>query len=133
MKLKFELITEIPASARSIYSAWLDSEKHALMTDSESAIASQNEGAEYKAHGDYITGKNIELIPFKKIVQSWRSTSFKPEDEDSLIEVTFEEKGNVTEVKLVHSNIPEQEYHVETGWVTHYFEPMKKYFSNLQP
>ncbi len=131
MKLKFKLISEIPATPQAIYSAWLDSERHALMTDSESAIASQVVGAEYKAHGEYITGKNIELIPFKKIVQSWRSSSFKPEDEDSLLEVIFEEKGGETQLTLIHSNIPEQEYHVETGWVSHYFEPMKKYFSSL--
>ncbi len=128
MSLKFTLTAKIPASAKAIYNAWLDSEEHALMTDSESAVASHDVGAEYKAHGEYITGINKELVPNKKIVQTWRSSSFKKSDPDSLIEVLLVEKNGATEITLIHSNIPEPEYHVEKGWVDHYFEPMTRYF-----
>lgn len=54
MRLNFELSTEIPANAETVYNAWLDSEEHALMTDSESAVASHGIGALHQAHGDYI-------------------------------------------------------------------------------
>lgn len=130
MSLKFTLKTEIPASAETIYNAWLDSKEHALMTDAESAVASHEVGAEHKAHGEYIWGKNIELIPNKKIVQTWRTGEFKPTDPDSVIEVLLEEKGGKTELTLIHSEVPDQEYHAETGWVEYYFKPMKAYFES---
>lgn len=130
MNLRFELTTEIPAKAEAVYNAWLDSEEHALMTDSESALASHTVGAEHKAHGAYIWGKNIELVPHSKIVQSWRSNSFKETDSDSIIEVTFEDKGDVTKLTLIHSEVPEKEFEVETGWQDHYFTPMVQYFNS---
>ena len=129
MTLKFQLTTTIPAPAASIYNAWLSSKEHALMTESESALASHEPGAKHKAHGDYIWGINIELVPNKKIVQSWRTGLFTEQDPDSLIEVLLEDKGDATLLTLIHSEVPEQEYHVETGWVEYYFEPMKRYFS----
>jgi activator of HSP90 ATPase len=130
MSLKFEFTTEIPASAAAIYNAWLDSKEHALMTESESAVASHEVGANYKAHGEYISGKNLELVPNVKIRQSWRSDSFKDTDPDSIVEVLLEEKGSVTQLTLIHSGVPEQESHVEKGWIDYYFEPMKRYFGS---
>lgn len=128
MALQFTLHSEIPAMPEMIYNAWLDSEEHAKMTNSESAEASHEIGAKYKAHGEYIVGENKELVPNKKIVQSWRSTSFKDTDPDSIIEVELEESHIGTKLTLVHSMVPDQEFHVEHGWTDHYFTPMIAYF-----
>lgn len=129
MSLTFTLKTEIPAKAERIYNAWLDSEEHAEMTDAEFAIASHKLGAKHQAHGDYIWGENLELIPFQKIIQTWRNAGFKESDENSILEVYFEEKDGITEITLIHKNVPDQEFEVETGWNDYYFEPMKGYFS----
>lgn len=128
MSLSFPVTAVIPAKAETIYNAWLASREHALMTDSDSARASHKIGAIHKAHGTYITGKNLELIPNQKIVQSWRNSDFKKSDPDSLIEVTLKPKGSKTQVTIVHSGIPEHEFQVEQGWVDYYFVPMKHYF-----
>jgi len=130
MSLTFHLTTEIPASAESIYNAWLNSQEHALMTNSESAVASHEVGAAYKAHGEHIWGKNIELVPNKKIVQTWRTKGFKETDPDSLLEVQFEDNGATTKLTLTHSEVPDQEVHAESGWTEHYFKPMTKYFQS---
>ena len=81
----------------------------------ESALASKEVGAEHKAHGDYIFGKNIELVTNEKIVQSWRTVEFAAGDEDSLIEVTFEEQSDHTKVIIKHSNLAENGGHYEQG------------------
>lgn len=130
-KLKFTLSTVLPASPQQVYDAWLDSESHAGMTGGSIAIMSAEVDKPFAAHGAYLWGKYIELIPYKKIVQTWRTTGFKETDNDSTIEVTLEEHTNGTLLTLVHYNVPEQEYHVEQGWVSHYFEPMNTYFKNL--
>ena len=129
--MEFTVTTEIPAKAEDIYVAWLDSDLHAAMTAADSAVASQEIGASHQAHGNYISGKNIELVPNQKIVQSWRTVEFAADDEDSLIEVSLEEEGRYTKITLRHSNLPENGGHYEQGWIDHYFTPMQDYFSNL--
>jgi len=129
MSLEFTVTAVIPASAKDIYDAWLDSEAHAAMTAADSAVASKDVDAEHKAHGDYIWGVNIELIPNKKIIQSWRTAQFKENEADSVIEVSFEEQDDSTTVTIKHTGVPDDEHHVEQGWTDYYFIPMKAYFT----
>ena len=89
MPYTFTLTTTIPASARQIYDAWLDSLGHSEMTGSK-ADMSNEVGADVSAWGGYITGRNLELTPGERIVQSWRTAQFLKEYEDSIITVTLE-------------------------------------------
>jgi hypothetical protein len=87
-------------------------------------------GDEVAAWDGYISGRNLELVPGERIVQSWRTTEFTDEHEDSIITVTLEEVEDGTLLTLVHSKVPEDHKSYEQGgWQTHYFEPMKAYFS----
>ena len=130
MPYTFTLTTTIPASARQIYDAWLDSLAHSEMTGSK-ANMSNEVGADVSAWGDYITGRNLELIPGERIVQSWRTAQFLEEHEDSIITVTLEDAENGTLLTLVHSNVPDDQMSYEQGgWEQHYFGPMKKYFAD---
>jgi len=130
MALSFTVSDVIPASKEAVYNAWLDGEKHAKMTNSASAIGSLEVGGSFMAHDGYISGKNKELASYSKIVQSWRSAEFKDGEEDSLITVTFEDTTSGTLVTLTHSNVPDGGEHYESGWRSHYFEPMKAYFGS---
>lgn len=130
MKKIFTLTSTIPASPADVYTAWLDSKEHAAMTGGSPAIINNELDQPFSAHNAYLWGKNLELIQDQKIVQSWRTTGFKSTDEDSQIEVKFEEHADGTLLTLTHSNIPVQEEHVEQGWVTYYFEPMIAYFKS---
>ena len=129
MALSFTVFDVIPAGKEVVYNASLNSEVHAKMTGTTIAIGSANIGGLFMAHDGYITGKNMELVPCSKIVQSWRSSEFKDSNEDSIIEVTFEDKNGGTLVTLTHSNVPEGGEHYESGWRSHYLEPMKAYFA----
>ena len=129
MQYAFTLTTTIPASAQDIYEAWLDSLAHTEMTGGE-AIMSDEVGAEVAAWDGYITGRNLELVPGERIVQSWRTSEFSDAHEDSIITVTLEEVEDGTLLTLVHSKVPEgQTSYEEGGWEVHYFEPMKEYFA----
>jgi uncharacterized protein YndB with AHSA1/START domain len=129
MQYAFTLTTTIPASAQEIYEAWLDSLAHSEMTGSE-AIMSDEVGAEVAAWDGYITGRNLELVPGERIVQSWRTSEFTDEHEDSIITLTLEEVADGTLLTLVHSKVPEGQTSYERGgWQVHYFEPMKEYFA----
>src|SRR6516165_4145941 len=131
MPYSYTLSAVIPASPAEIYRAWLDSIGHSEMTGGE-ATMSDEVGADISAWDGYITGRNLELVPGERIVQSWRTTQFTDEHEDSIITMTLEGVEDGTVLTLVHSNVPdEQTSYEQGGWQEYYFEPMKEYFAEL--
>lgn len=129
MAYDYILTALIPASPQDIYDAWLDSRAHSAMTGGR-AVQSPEVGAEVSAWDDYISGRNLELVPGERIVQSWRTTEFSDEHEDSIVTLTLEETEGGTLLTLTHSNVPEEQTsYEEGGWATHYFEPMQRYFA----
>lgn len=117
-----------PVAPSTIYKAWLSSDGHTEMTGGR-AECSSVENDEFMAWDGYITGQNKVLIENQKIVQSWRTTEFNEQDEDSelTIELKATEEGCL--LTLTHSHIPNQESDYEKGWIEHYFQPMKEYFT----
>lgn len=94
------------------------------------AFTSDKVGNTFTAWDGYISGKNLELEPYTKIVQSWRSSQFEENEKDSQIEILLKENDGETELTLIHSNVPESGEHYKKGWDEHYFHPMKVYFQN---
>ncbi len=128
MKESIELSVRIPASAERIYKAWLDSGEHSGFTGSPAEIVPEA-GGKFKAWDGYIMGTTLELEPFARIVQAWRTTEFPIESPDSKLEITLEEKGKDTLLTLKHTEIPEgqgEEY--RKGWEEFYFKPLEVYF-----
>ena len=86
MSYDFQLVCDLPASPEAIYKAWLSSEGHSDMTGGEAEV-SDVVGAAYSAWDGYIEGRNVELLPFRRIVQTWRTTEFPEGHEDSTLTV----------------------------------------------
>ncbi len=129
MPYTFTLTTIIPASPEEIYQAWLDSLAHSEMTGG-AANMSEQIGAEVSAWDGYISGRNLELVPGERIVQSWRTSEFADEHSDSVITILLQEADEGTLLTLEHSNVPdEQRSYEEAGWQENYFEPMVAYFT----
>ena len=102
------------------------------MTGGE-ATMSDEIGAEVSAWDGYISGRNLELVPGERIVQSWRTSEFGDEDEDSVITVVLQETEDGTLLTLEHSNVPDEHKSYEQGgWQSNYFEPMVAYFTELK-
>jgi uncharacterized protein YndB with AHSA1/START domain len=128
MAFEFTISDVIPASPRQIYDAWLSSRGHEKMTGGGPARVSARRGARFTAWDGYIAGRNLELEPARRIVQSWRTTEFAESDPDSQIEVLLEPVKGGAKVTLRHSNVPDGHTGYRTGWQDYYFEPMKKHF-----
>jgi uncharacterized protein YndB with AHSA1/START domain len=126
---RIEMSVELEAAPEAVYRAWLSSEGHSAMTGSSARFEVEGRGA-YTAWEGYISGRVLEAVEGRRILQDWRSSDFGDADGDSLLEVILEPKGLGTRLSLVHSRLPDgssAEY--EKGWLVYYFEPMKAYFS----
>ncbi|MEW5855456.1 MAG: SRPBCC family protein, partial [Myxococcota bacterium] len=118
----------IPATPQRIYDAWLDGEQHSAFTGA-SAEVDPEVGGRFTAWDGYIEGKTLEKEANRRIVQSWRTSEFPPEAEDSRVTVELDEVIGGTRVTLIHEDIPEGDSNkYEEGWKDFYFKPMKKYF-----
>ena len=126
--MNFTVTTTINAKAEAIYIAWLNSDQHSQMTGGKAIVSDKVDGT-FSAWDGYIEGKNIELIPFNKIVQLWRTAEFKENEIDSTIELTLEETNGSTLITLVHSNLSEAGEQYIEGWKDNYFTPMAMYFN----
>ncbi|NND08475.1 MAG: hypothetical protein HKN87_19010 [Saprospiraceae bacterium] len=126
--MEFTLTTIIDATPKVIYKAWLNSEMHTKMTGGAASI-SDKIGEKFTAWDGYIEGINLALEPNKRILQSWRTSDFTENDEDSQVEILLEEVRGQTELILIHTKLSEQGRQYIEGWENHYFQPMKKYFS----
>lgn len=117
-----------PVSAKKLYDSWLNSKSHSAFTGSKTHIEPRN-GSNFSAGNGYITGSNLILQPYGRIVQSWRTTDFPEGATDSKLEVLFEKHNNSTKLTIIHTQLPagtEKKY--EKGWKDHYLKPMKAYF-----
>jgi uncharacterized protein YndB with AHSA1/START domain len=132
MPYTFTLTATIPARPEEIYQAWLHSIGHSEMTGGE-ATMSDEVGAEVSAWDGYISGRNLELVDGERIVQSWRTSEFGDEEDDSVITVVLQETEDGTLLTLEHSNVPDEHKSYEQGgWQSNYFEPMVAYFTELK-
>jgi len=90
MKEKFEIREFFNVSPSLIYHAWLDSNAHTEMTGGE-AECSTIVDEDFSAWDGYIWGKNVQLVNNQEIVQTWRTTEFMQEDEDSMVTILLKE------------------------------------------
>ena len=132
MSFKFTVSSVVPATPIAVYDAWLNSKAHGAVTGTK-AKASNTVGGKWSASDDYCFGVNLELVPGKKIVQSWRSTDFADDDRDSRISLDLKPVAGGTKLTLLHSSIPDSQADTgyKEGWMDYYFEPMKQYFEAL--
>jgi activator of HSP90 ATPase len=114
---------------KDLYELYTDSEKHSIATGAPAKISTK-EGSEYSAHNGYITGKNLQLIKDRLIVQSWRAQSWAADDVDSTFIIYLESQGRDTLLHAVHANLPDSAaVSIDSGWHKMYWEPWKLYLA----
>ena len=120
----------IPAKPVQVFEAFIDEKKHSDFTGAK-ATCDPKVGGEFTAWDGYIFGKNMVLEKGKKLVQEWMTTEW-PDYPPSIVEFSFKEKGDGTELTMIHSKVPlEQSESYRQGWIDFYWEPLKKYFKGI--
>ncbi|MEW5798366.1 MAG: SRPBCC family protein [Bacteroidota bacterium] len=112
-----------------VYELLMDAKQHARFTGGKAAI-SRNVGGKFSVFDGYATGKNIELIQDKKIVQTWRASDWE-EGHYSTVEFTFSPVKRGTALTFVQKEIPSEQYaSIKRGWHDFYWKPMKGMLEN---
>ncbi|MBI2934109.1 MAG: SRPBCC domain-containing protein [Chloroflexi bacterium] len=115
----------IKASPHEVYEALMDSRKHSKITGSVARISRQA-GGRFSVWDGGLEGVNLELVPDRKIVQSWRTSEW-PQGHYSTVTFSFRELGDGrTRLTLRHTGVPEDDYeNVKQGWRDFYWKPAK--------
>lgn len=123
-EVEFENVTP-----QDLFDTYLDSQKHGAAIGATAAIQ-REVGGEFRAFGDNgLKGRILELVPGRRIVQSWRGQPWTANDLDSIVVLTFHETPKGARIDLVHANIPEhaQQMVNEKAWDDRYWQPWRAY------
>jgi activator of HSP90 ATPase len=109
-----------------VYRALVDLKEFAQATGAP-ASGESTEGAAFSAFGGHITGRHIELVPDKRVVQAWRAKTW-PEGVHSIVRFELHADGKGTKLVFDHDGFPEdQKEHLAGGWRSMYWEKIASY------
>jgi len=124
---------EFKTSPERVYEGLLDAKQFSSFSGAPAEIDRKPGGA-FSCFGGVITGRNVELVPNKRIVQAWR-VKIWPEGAYSIVAFEFEPKGSGTLLTMIQDAFPEgMRAHLngempDGGWHRQYWEPLKKYLA----
>ncbi len=116
---------KIPATPDEVYLA-LTTPATIHLWSGEEAEMSTVPGSEFSLWEGSITGKNLEFVPGKKIVQQWY---FGEQEKDSVVTIVLHPDPKGTSVELRHTNIPDEAYEdIIEGWEFSYFGSLIEFY-----
>ena len=108
----------LAATPEEVYAA-LTNPATIQLWSGEPAEMSTEPGSEFSLWSGSISGRNLEFIEGKKIVQEWY---FGDQEEASIVTLKLHPHKHGTSVELKHVNIPDEAYEeIVEGWSNNYF------------
>ena len=122
----FKKIFRINAEPSDIYSAITNPYTIELWSGYPAKMSTEP-GSEFSLWEGDITGKNIEFVQDKKVVQEWY---FGEQTEKSVVTISIVPDGENSEVTVEHSNIPDEEFSsIAEGWREYYIGAIITFFN----
>lgn len=115
------------ASPEDVYNALVNQVMVEIWTG-ESAVMSEEPGSEFSLWDGSITGKNLEFEKNRMIRQEWY---FEGEPEASLVTILLHTNGNVTQLEVRQTNIPDEAFsNISDGWKEDYLGGLSQLFED---
>lgn len=109
------------AAPSRIYESLVDATRFAAVTGAP-ATGEGSEGGAFSAFGGHITGRHIELVPEKRIVQAWRAKGW-PEGTYSIARFELHPHQGGTRLVFDHDGFPEDmKVVLDQGWHANYWD-----------
>ncbi|KAF9432244.1 hypothetical protein BGZ76_011078, partial [Entomortierella beljakovae] len=119
---------ELQASAHDIYDVLLNQAKVVAWTRSASSTIEAKVGAKFSFFGGNVSGEIKELAEDKKIVQSWRLSTW-PAGHYSTVTMDISEGTNSTTIKFKQEGVPIGEKETtRQNWSNYYWAEIKRTF-----
>jgi uncharacterized protein YndB with AHSA1/START domain len=113
----------LPAAPARVFEALVDSKQFGEVTGAP-ASGESTEGAPFSAFGGHITGRHVELVPGKRVVQAWRAKTW-PEGLYSIVRFELQAEGSGTKVVFDHVGFPvDMQEHLAKGWHSNYWDKL---------
>jgi activator of HSP90 ATPase len=91
------------------------------------AVMSEVPGSEFSLWEGDITGKNLEFIKDKKVMQEWY---FGGQAEKSIVTISIQSDRENSQVTVEHTNIPDKDFaDIAEGWREYYFGAIMNFFN----
>ncbi|HET6143473.1 MAG TPA: SRPBCC domain-containing protein [Candidatus Acidoferrales bacterium] len=128
---------EFNSSAKRIYVALIDPKQfdkvvelsgvlQAMHLGNRPSQISPAVGGPFALFGGFITGRQLELVPDKRIVQAWRVGDW-PEGIYSIAKFELVPQGTGTKIIFDHTGFPKGDAEsLASGWKAHYWKPLTK-------
>jgi activator of HSP90 ATPase len=93
------------------------------------ARISTEPGGRFSIFGGFITGRHVELIPNKRIVQAWRAADW-PAGVYSIAKFDLLSEGAGSNLVFDHTGFPQgAAQHLAQGWQVNYWQPIARFLS----
>jgi activator of HSP90 ATPase len=113
------------AAPSRVYEALVDLKRFAEVTGAP-ASGDASEGAAFSAFGGHVTGRHVELVPGKRVVQAWRAKTW-PEGLYSIVRFELLAEGAGTKLVFDHEGFPDDmKDHLSAGWTSNYWDNIAK-------
>jgi len=84
-------------------------------------------GGAFSLFDGHIIGRNVELVPNKRIVQAWRVVDW-PAGMYTTVKFELTSQGSGTHLVFDHTGFPEKwRDHLAAGWQSHYWDQLARY------
>ena len=122
----FKKTFRINAEPSDVYSAITNPYTIELWSGYKAEMSAEP-GSEFSLWEGDITGKNLEFVQDRKVVQEWY---FGEQTEKSIVTISiFPDKEN-SSVTVEHTNIPDDEYdNIAEGWREYYIGAIINFFN----
>src|SRR5689334_18351953 len=88
-------------------------------------------GGAFSLFNGQVVGRNVDLVPNRRIVQAWRAVGDWPPGIYSLVHFELAPTSTGTQLALDHTGFQEGDFdHLNAGWAPHYWDPMRRYFES---
>ncbi len=122
----FKKVFRINAEPSDVYSALTNPFTIELWSGYKAEMSTEP-GSEFSLWEGDITGKNIEFIPDRKVVQLWY---FGDRIEESIVTISIAPDRENSTVTVEQTNIPDEEFDdIAEGWREYYIGAISSFFN----
>ena len=116
---------DLAVSPARVYAALLDAHQFRELTGGQATEIQPEAGGVFSCFGGHIVGRNVELVPDRRVVQAWRVVTW-PEGVYSIARFELKPQGAGTRLIFDHTAFPAgQRDHLAAGWEEHYWGPLR--------